>query len=36
MEDIDFRKSLLTDPIIAIENLTGAKIILPEENTSGK
>jgi hypothetical protein len=25
VEDIDFRKSLLTDPIIAIENLTGAK-----------
>jgi hypothetical protein len=32
-EDIDFRKSLLTDPIIAIENLTGAKIIIPEGKT---
>lgn len=32
-EDIDFRKNLITDPIIAIENLTGAKIILPEGKT---
>ena len=29
-EDIDYRKNLITDPLIAIENLTGAKIILPE------
>jgi hypothetical protein len=32
-EDIDFRKSLVTDPITAIENLTGVKIILPEGKT---
>jgi hypothetical protein len=32
-EDSDFRKNLITDPIKAIENLTGAKIILPEGKT---
>ncbi|WP_121323112.1 NHLP leader peptide family RiPP precursor [Flavobacterium marginilacus] len=32
-EDIEFRKKLISDPIIAIENLTGAKIILPEGKT---
>jgi hypothetical protein len=32
-EDIDFRKNLIADPIVAIENLTGAKIILPEGKT---
>ena len=29
-EDVNFRKSLIADPINAIENLTGAKIVLPE------
>jgi hypothetical protein len=32
-EDINFRKSLVSDPITAIENLTGAKIVLPEGKT---
>ncbi|WP_163407295.1 NHLP leader peptide family RiPP precursor [Flavobacterium ajazii] len=32
-EDINFRKSLVSDPIKAIENLTGAKIVLPEGKT---
>lgn len=32
-EDINFRKSLVSDPINAIEDLTGAKIILPEGKT---
>ena len=32
-EDVNFRKSLIADPITAIENLTGAKIILPEGKT---
>ncbi|KOP39316.1 NHLP leader peptide family natural product precursor [Flavobacterium sp. WLB] len=32
-EDSNFRKSLITDPIKAIENLTGAKIVLPEGKT---
>ena len=29
-EDVNFRKSLIADPINAIESLTGAKIVLPE------
>ena len=29
-EDINFRKSLIDDPINAIESLTGAKVVLPE------
>ncbi|CAD0006899.1 MULTISPECIES: TOMM propeptide domain-containing protein [Flavobacterium] len=32
-EDINFRKSLVSDPIKAIEDLTGAKIVLPEGKT---
>ena len=32
-EDANFRKSLIADPIKAIENLTGAKIVLPEGKT---
>ncbi|OOV17411.1 TOMM propeptide domain-containing protein [Flavobacterium sp. LM4] len=32
-EDINFRKCLVSDPIKAIENLTGAKIVLPEGKT---
>ncbi|SHH76965.1 NHLP leader peptide family RiPP precursor [Flavobacterium defluvii] len=32
-EDANFRKSLIADPINAIENLTGAKIVLPEGKT---
>ena len=32
-EDSNFRKSLIADPIKAIENLTGAKIVLPEGKT---
>ena len=32
-EDINFRKNLVSDPIKAIENLTGAKIVLPEGKT---
>lgn len=32
-EDVNFRKSLIADPIKAIENLTGAKIVLPEGKT---
>jgi hypothetical protein len=32
-EDINFRKSLIADPITTIENLTGAKIILPDGKT---
>jgi len=32
-EDVNFRKSLVSDPIKAIENLTGAKIVLPEGKT---
>lgn len=32
-EDSNFRKSLITDPVKAIENLTGAKIVLPEGKT---
>lgn len=29
-EDQTFRKELIENPVVAIENLTGAKIILPE------
>lgn len=29
-EDLNFRKELIENPVEAIENLTGAKIILPE------
>lgn len=32
-EDSNFRKSLIADPVKAIENLTGAKIVLPEGKT---
>ncbi|MFH6995083.1 hypothetical protein [Flavobacterium sp. FlaQc-48] len=32
-EDTNFRKSLIADPLRAIENLTGAKIVLPEGKT---
>ncbi|PJJ08109.1 putative ribosomally synthesized peptide [Flavobacterium sp. 1] len=32
-EDANFRKSLIADPMKAIENLTGAKIVLPEGKT---
>lgn len=32
-EDVDFRKKIIIDPILAIENLTGATIILPEGKT---
>jgi hypothetical protein len=32
-EDVNFRKSLITDPIKAIESLTGAKVVLPEGKT---
>lgn len=32
-EDVNFRKNLIDNPITAIENLTGAKIILPEGKT---
>ncbi|WP_417941107.1 hypothetical protein [Flavobacterium sp. RS13.1] len=32
-EDVNFRRSLVSDPIKAIENLTGAKIVLPEGKT---
>jgi hypothetical protein len=32
-EDINFRKSLIDNPITAIESLTGAKIVLPEGKT---
>lgn len=32
-EDVNFRKSLIADPVKAIENLTGAKIVLPEGKT---
>ena len=32
-EDINFRRTLVSDPINAIENLTGAKIVLPEGKT---
>ncbi|KRD12435.1 TOMM propeptide domain-containing protein [Flavobacterium sp. Root901] len=32
-EDANFRKSLIADPVKAIENLTGAKIVLPEGKT---
>ncbi|MCC5613118.1 NHLP leader peptide family RiPP precursor [Nostoc sp. CHAB 5834] len=29
-EDTSFRKDLLTDPVSAIEKLTGVKVVLPE------
>ncbi len=32
-EDVNFRKSLIDNPITAIETLTGAKIVLPEGKT---
>ncbi|TDW51700.1 putative ribosomally synthesized peptide [Flavobacterium sp. 270] len=32
-EDTNFRKNLISDPLKAIEDLTGAKIVLPEGKT---
>jgi galactose-1-phosphate uridylyltransferase len=32
-EDLSFRNELLTDPVAAIEKLTGARIVLPEGKT---
>jgi hypothetical protein len=32
-EDVNFRKNLIANPISEIENLTGAKIVLPEGKT---
>lgn len=29
-EDVSFRKNLILDPIHSIENLTGAKVVIPE------
>jgi galactose-1-phosphate uridylyltransferase len=32
-EDLSFRNELITDPVAAIEKLTGARIVLPEGKT---
>ena len=32
-EDLNFRKELIADPVTAIENISGVKIVLPEGKT---